>query len=55
MQVPNHFQCERTLTIEYLGASAEYPITILFSGVSVVEYYANGALKDLEHLDEARC
>ena len=38
----------QTLTIEYLGASAEYPITILFSGVSVVEYYANGALKDLD-------
>lgn len=37
----------QALTIEYLGNTYDYSINIYFSDVSVVNYYANGTLKDL--------
>lgn len=39
---------KQTLKIEYLGNSYDYNVEIIFSGISVVEYYANGALKNLD-------
>ena len=36
------------LTVNYLGQTFEFDITITFSGVSVVEYYANGPLAALD-------
>ena len=38
---------EQTLKIEYLGVSYDYKIKIFFSGISIVNYYANGILKNL--------
>ena len=37
----------QTLTVEYLGNTYEYSIGIYFSGVSVINYYAEGTLNGL--------
>lgn len=39
---------EQTLKIEYLGNSYDYKINIYFSGVSVIQYYADGELEGLD-------
>ena len=38
--------------VEYLGHSFEYPVSILFSGVSVVKYYAENVLADKDLSEE---
>lgn len=38
----------QTLTIEYLGNTYDYNIKILFSGISIVNYYAKGILAGLD-------